>query len=596
MLWQAAAELDLAVRSDELEAVTQTENASLADHVEGALRAFRGELFIAARHPATQRLFDGSTPEERDEVAEIFRLMVEEIPATTQMRYLDARGDEIVRVDRRDDQVVRVSDLALQNKADRYYFIDTMALEAGDLYVSPLDLNVENGVVEVPWVPTIRLATPVSDANGDPAGIVIVNFDAGPMLDAFDNASEDGQRRSMLLNRDGYWLAGLSTDQLFGNMFPERPSLAEQDPELWQELRQPGAGVFSRDGVVYAHETVAPQPREAVGAWVPHRLVSDSGLVVLTTLAVEHRIGPLAPGGAVIALVGATVLGLVAWIWSGTIVGRRQAVEAEEQARSQLIRSEKMASLGSLVAGIAHELNTPIGNAVTIGSTMADQIRICDEEVTSGKLRKSTIVQTMEQLKEGTEIMLRGLSRASDLIGQFKQIAVDQSGEQRRTFALDPYLQEVAASVQFTVKHRQAKLCVDVASGLTLDSFPGPLSQVVINLVTNAFTHGFPNDEPGTVTVGACAVRGKAVVTLTDTGRGIPQEVQHKIFDPFFTTRLGSGGAGLGLSIVHGIVTDVLGGTIRVDSAPGRATVFTITIPTKAPAERHDKKDPHHVG
>ncbi|MCA8908760.1 MAG: sensor histidine kinase [Rhodospirillaceae bacterium] len=564
--------------------------------MERGLHAFRGELFIVARHPATQRLYDGSTSDERDEAAEIFRLMAEEIPTITQVRYLNARGDEIVRVDRRSGEVIRVSDLALQNKADRYYFTDTMALEPGDLYVSPLDLNVDNGVIEEPWVPTIRMATPVAAADGTPAGIVILNFNAGPILDAFDMGNEEGQRHHMLLNRDGYWLAGVPTDQLFGNMFPDGRTLAAENPELWQTVEQSEPGVVSRDGAIYAYETVAPHPREMVSDWTPHHLVTDSALVVLTGHTVLHRIGPLAPGSGTIAVAGVLVLGLVAWIWSGTIVSRRRAVEAEEQARSQLIRSEKMASLGSLVAGIAHELNTPIGNAVTIGSTMADQIRICDEEVASGKLRKSTIVQTIDHLKEGTEIMLRGLSRAADLIGQFKQIAVDQSGEQRRSFALDPYLQEVAASIQFTVKHRQAKLSVDAASGATLDSFPGPLSQVVINLVTNAFTHGFPDDEPGTVSVGARMAGGKAVVTVTDTGCGIPPSAQDKIFDPFYSTRLGAGGAGLGLSIVHGIVTDVLGGTIHVESAPGRATVFTLNIPTKAPAERHQKKDPHHVG
>ena len=557
LLWQVAADLDLMVRSEELEAVTQTENDSLVRHVERGLHAFRGELFIVARHPATQRLYDGSTSDERDEAAEIFRLMAEEIPTITQVRYLNARGDEIVRVDRRSGEVIRVSDLALQNKADRYYFTDTMALEPGDLYVSPLDLNVDNGVIEEPWVPTIRMATPVAAADGTPAGIVILNFNAGPILDAFDMGNEEGQRHHMLLNRDGYWLAGVPTDQLFGNMFPDGRTLAAENPELWQTVEQSEPGVVSRDGAIYAYETVAPHPREMVSDWTPHHLVTDSALVVLTGHTVLHRIGPLAPGSGTIAVAGVLVLGLVAWIWSGTIVSRRRAVEAEEQARSQLIRSEKMASLGSLVAGIAHELRNPLANIYSLT-----------------KLAQRAVPEGEEQLTDDLNNIRGEAERASDIIQGLLDFS-RQGPTRQSEFSLADWLQECVQLVMRMAEQREISLELAEVADIRLHGDQGLLQQAVVNVLINALQASPPRSVVRVSTeMGAVFVQ----IAIQDKGAGIPAGILDRLFDPFFTTKPEGEGTGLGLSIALGIV-EKHQGRLVLENGPDGGTVARILLP-----------------
>ncbi|MCB9947812.1 MAG: sensor histidine kinase [Rhodospirillaceae bacterium] len=592
LIWQTLAYLDTVYRRGELEEVAMAENDVLVRHLSSTLRSFAGELFVAVRHPASRSLYDRNGPAERQAVAGIFRLLAEESATITQIRFIDENGDEVVRVHRRHGEVVVVPDDELQNKSDRYYVIETSRLEVGEVYASPLDLNVEHGVVQVPWVRTLRLATPVADSDGKRRGMIVLNLDASAILEPFLDRSGSAGQHYALLNGDGYWLAGVPADRMFGFMFGRsEATLAVEQPDVWQRIAASSRGTFLHDRLIHAVEAVTPHQQIETGPSDDRHIVSDTSWIVLTRHPMVPRIGLAAPGGMITATTSLVLLAIGAWIWSGAIVARRLAIAAEQRTRAHLVQAEKMAALGQLVAGIAHELNTPIGNAVTIGSAMSDRIRACSQELATGTIRKSTITALVADFREGTDIMLGGLFRASELIAQFKQIAADQSGEQRRTFPLDTYVEEVVASIRFTTKHRRAKLSVHAASGLTMNSFPGPLGQVLINLANNAFVHGFPDDEPGSIVVTASCEGRNAVLTVADSGRGIPADIRRKIFDPFFTTRLGTGGTGLGLSIVHGIVTDVLGGTITMESVPGQSTVFRLVIPVDAPPQKLRNED-----
>ena len=258
-------------------------------------------------------------------------------------------------------------------------------------------------------------------------------------------------------------------------------------------------------------------------------------------------------------------------------------VEQLQRAQVELVRSERLASLGSLVAGVAHELNTPLGSALLVATTLGDGIEDLRRKLGSGELKRSTLDAFLEQQAEAQALIVRNARRAAELIGRFKQVAVDQTSEQRRRFDLGEVVEEIIGTLQPRLRKTPHQVVVDIAPGLTMDSYPGPLGQVVTNLVLNALLHGL-GESPGEVRVVARWHDSEQVaLCVSDNGVGIPAEHLTRIFDPFFTTKLGEGGSGLGLHIVYSLVQRSLGGRIDVDSAPGRGARFTVVIPMNAP-------------
>ena len=252
-------------------------------------------------------------------------------------------------------------------------------------------------------------------------------------------------------------------------------------------------------------------------------------------------------------------------------------------AQNQLVQSEKLAALGNLVAGVSHELNTPIGNGLMAISTLADRTREFDQSRASG-LRRSEFEDFMEQVHAATDIATRNLQRAAELIASFKQVAVDQTSAQRREFALLEVAEEIVVTLMPSLKRTPYKVEIDVPEILRLDSYPGALGQTIANLINNAVSHGFDGRDHGIVRIeGAALDAGHVRLVVRDDGCGIPESLHKRIFEPFYTTRMGRGGSGLGLHITHNAVTSILGGTVRVKSAPGMGTAFEIDLPVVAP-------------
>lgn len=261
-----------------------------------------------------------------------------------------------------------------------------------------------------------------------------------------------------------------------------------------------------------------------------------------------------------------------------------ETLDTLRRAQQELVRTEKLASLGSLVAGIAHELSTPVGNSLTVATTMADRTAAFAEEAAGCRLRRSSLIDFVSQVRQASDLLVRSLLGASELIGRFKRVAVDQTSAQRRRFDLSETLEEVVATLRPQIKRTPHRIELAVPEGIGMASYPGPLGQVIINLVNNALVHGFEGLAAGVVRIEATSEGSDRVqVTVKDNGRGIPAEHHSRIFDPFFTTRLGQGGSGLGLHIVFNIVTRVLGGRITVTSRPGEGAAFVLDLPCVAP-------------
>jgi signal transduction histidine kinase len=253
-------------------------------------------------------------------------------------------------------------------------------------------------------------------------------------------------------------------------------------------------------------------------------------------------------------------------------------------AQTQLVEREKLASLGALVAGVAHELNTPIGNSLLVASTLQEGSRRFAEQTRSGGLRRSELERFCATAEESSSLLVRSLGRAAQLVASFKQLAVDQTSDRRRSFDLAKVCEEVALTLDNRLRREEHRLECDIPPGLIFDSFPGPLEQVISNLVLNAVLHGFEGRSGGRMRLQAEPVGGDWVrLVFSDDGRGIPDEQLPRIFDPFFTTKMGQGGSGLGLHICYTIVSSLLGGQISVSSVAGQGTRFELMLPRVAP-------------
>jgi len=271
-----------------------------------------------------------------------------------------------------------------------------------------------------------------------------------------------------------------------------------------------------------------------------------------------------------------------------------QALSTLQIAQDQLVQSEKLAALGSLVAGVAHELNTPIGNGLTVASTLEHRIESFQALVNQG-LRKSDLQTLLTDMQLASEILVRNLGRAAALVASFKQVAVDQTSSHRRTFDLGAVVAEILVTLNPALRKTACSVHTRIDDGLAMNSYPGPLGQVLTNLINNAVLHGFEPGEEGKIEVQAWSKdANEVVIEVRDSGRGIAPENLHRVFDPFFTTRLGQGGSGLGLHIVHNLVHSVLGGRIAVHSRPGAGATFSITLPMTAP-ERLDAATSVHI-
>jgi len=252
-------------------------------------------------------------------------------------------------------------------------------------------------------------------------------------------------------------------------------------------------------------------------------------------------------------------------------------------AQRELVESEKLASLGRLVAGVAHELNTPVGNALMVGSTLGHNVKELGEVIESGQLKKAVLSKFLKESAEACVLLERSLGQAAQLVTSFKQVAVDQTTAQRRKFDLAIVVQEILATLQPRFKKTPFKLDVHTEPDILLDSYPGQLGQVISNIVINAELHGFDGRDSGTIRIETHDLGDSVRLVIQDNGNGIPQAIQGKVFDPFFTTKMGTGGTGLGLNIVHGLVSRVLGGRITLESTETVGTSFILELPKTAP-------------
>ncbi len=263
-----------------------------------------------------------------------------------------------------------------------------------------------------------------------------------------------------------------------------------------------------------------------------------------------------------------------------TEIALKESNESLYNTMELLAEAEKMAALGGLVAGITHEVNTPLGLIITTATFLQKQTAAIQEKFRTGTLQKSELENILSTINESTEIILINISKAHSLMSSFKQIAVDQSAGDIREFSLIKIIDDCLLSLKPRLKRTKFPVNLDCPETIVMNSYPGAISQILTNLIMNSLIHGFENRNDGIISINCSEdYDGKIKIIYKDNGKGIPQENISRIFDPFFTTKRGKGGSGLGLHIVHNLITNELKGTIICNSESGNGVEFTIIIP-----------------
>jgi signal transduction histidine kinase len=300
------------------------------------------------------------------------------------------------------------------------------------------------------------------------------------------------------------------------------------------------------------------------------------------TLSIEERV-LAAQVSILLVTIGASLLAAL----FAEIREKRRATEAAlhaSETRRYLVETERLAALGRLVAGVAHELNSPVGISLTIASTLSQRCSRFANQVSSGPVRRSLLSEFVDSNRDAANQLVANLERTGELVQAFKQVAVDRSLADRRNFDLRIATEQIVASVMPGLPKPRHPLALDIPTDIILDSYPGAYGQVLTNLIFNAVTHGFADRTVGNMLLEATRIGTDFVdVTFSDDGSGISEEDQRHVFDPFFTTRRAKGSTGLGLHIVHNLVTEQLGGRITLTSAPEKGTSICMTLPLTAP-------------
>jgi signal transduction histidine kinase len=526
----------------------------------------------------------------------------------TQLRWIDSSGLETVRVDYADGKAaIRARD-ALQNKAARSYFREAIQGEPGEIYLSRLDLNIENEKVEIPYKPMLRIAMPVSRTGDSPNGIVILNYLADTLLARLRMVGGASDAEVHLFNEQGYWLLAPRPELAWGFMTGDATAtLPRHAPDVWRAMTTQESGSFNAADRAWSFRRLSPlsdvlAPTQSAS----HAAESWRLAIAIPTASLvrQSREAAWFVGAATLALLLAAFMGTVRLVLTGDDRERALTKVRDNETRlasangelqdalahlrtmqGELIRAEKLSSLGMMVAGVAHELNTPLGSAVITVSTLRRHLDTLAERIESGALRRSDLDVFIGEGRDGLTFAAEALDRAAVLVRRFKQLAVDRATTERRRFELADVLDDSLHLLRHRTTPGTPRVLLDIPRPLPMNSYAGALGQIVSNLVDNALRHAFTGTGSGTVRVTAQAdgTTDEVRIEVIDDGCGMSADVATHAFDPFFTTRRGQGGTGLGLFMAHQLAADVLGGHLSLDSVPGKGSTFTLRVPCTAP-------------
>ena len=541
-------------------------------------------------HPAIQEF--QSHP---DNVIDYFRKLASEVQRFSQLRIILPNGKEAVRVDARGADIIVMSEDELQDKSGRYYFEEAKNLNPGQVYVSKLDLNIENGEIERPFRPTTRLVAPIANANNAIVGYLVVNLDMASPLATFGVANGTSARKE-LLNPDGYWLAGEANDRNWGFMLDPVATVAQSKPDLWRRISaQEGQGGFQFENRLYEVETL-PVSR-IVERVSEGKVVPAEEKLHLVASAPTYRVW------AGTGFVEPVLIGFFALLNCGLSAGigylllrRRQTTKLQALLTKDLLVQGRMASLGRIVAGVSHEMRSPLGNALTVSTTMTDDLQELQEGLTKAGHLDEDRTAALNSLLDGNRILQKNILRAKELLKHFNQTATDQTVHIHRNFDLTEVITNLVETLRMQFDKMGIELITSLPQSARLDSYSDAIDQVLLSLIMNAHQHAFVGRETGTISI---RLSNRDVdnylLEIADNGIGIAPEHHENVFEPFWSLDGSIDGSGLGLAVVLNVVQNTLGGQLKISSVLGSGTVFQIILPKRAPTQDTTQESPFSV-
>ncbi|WP_032097357.1 MULTISPECIES: sensor histidine kinase [unclassified Alteromonas] len=507
------------------------------------------------------------------------------LPSISQIRWIDKTGDETLRINFREGVASIVPSNQLQNKSARYFVKDAFNSPPNVVSLSDIDLNVERGKIEVPYVPTVRSIINFKDhPSGE--GLFVVNFQLTDMLKEL-RALSSTQHHLLISKDSGSWLLHTDKSMEWGVELETGSLAMDSAPVLWDALDNELSVslVKGSNDDIYSARRITHGTKDKF---------SDESLIFFArtnrdfyeqafynSLALAIFLSVLSASVSIFFLLRDKFremqLGLLAHRLEEEKLALSKALEEQTILQDELLESEKMASLGMLVSGMAHELNTPIGGALMMVSSI--QRRVDElESLIPDKLTLENLHGLIKHNKEACELALSNLNRSADLIKRFKRVSVDRGSEDIVQFSLEKLITDLSLSIKPLLKGKKVEVLLDADSDIMLTSYSGVLSQVLQNLVVNSIEHAFQNQQNNTIVLAFHREGDNVIIMHKDNGVGISEDIRPNMFDPFVTSARASGNTGLGLHLIYQWVTGMLQGKIDVDSREGETT-FTITMP-----------------
>lgn len=507
------------------------------------------------------------------------------LPSISQIRWIDRTGDETFRINFKEGRANIVPSSQLQNKSTRYFVKDAFDSPPNDVSLSDIDLNVERGQIEVPYVPTVRsIINFKNHPNGE--GLFVVNFQLTDMIE--DLLALSSTQHQLLISKDsGSWLLHTDKSMEWGVELETGNLTINTVPVLWDALDNELSVslVKGSEGDLYSARRITHGTKDNF---------SDESLILFArtkrdfyeqafynSLALAIFLSVLSASVSIFFLLRDKLREMQLSLLAHRLEEEKQslvkALEAQKLLQDELLESEKMASLGMLVSGMAHELNTPIGGALMMISSV--QGRVVElESLIPDKLTLEKLQSLIKHNKEACGLALSNLNRSADLIKRFKRVSVDRGSEDIVQFSLEKLITDLSLSIKPLLKGKKVEVLLDADSDVMLTSYPGVLSQVLQNLVINSIEHAFQNQQNNTIVLAFHRDGENVIIMHKDNGVGISEDIMPNMFDPFVTSARASGNTGLGLHLIYQWVTGMLEGKIEVASRAGD-TQFTVTMP-----------------
>lgn len=528
----------------------------------------------------------------KPDIIQVFSQFARTSPYISQVRWLNLDGKELIRVNSHDGNTTVVPDSQLQDKSDSYYFHQANLTTGNNVYISPVDLNMENNQIVRPLEPTLRGVVSLN-RNRNRAGVLVVNYDLTKLFEQLRALSNDHFFLDVV-SENGEWLISQDANKEWASTLKQDKQMNDVKslyPKVWESISSE-EGLSSRlsEGQVWSSMKVV------VEAPIPSMAPETSSFLYFVARSRNHVLDEYREylQWLIFSLGGAVFLILSFFVWwqMNASYKRRALVSALEteqaqlkvannefnvvnhqlvELQSELVESSKLSALGLMVAGLAHEMNTPLGGVRMALSSLTALINK-EADLLSDRNRQS--------IEKTIEIAEKNLTRTINLVVSFKRVTLDRSGQDVEAFSVGSVLQDLLTVYKPRLKHfPHVSIEEECEADIQMRGFPGILSQVVQNLIDNALQHGLKDRSKGVITLTTKRQDDMLVLSVKDNGYGISPEVKDRIFEPFITTGRVDKHTGLGLHLVHQWVYTLMNGRIEVVSKEEEGTTFIIIIP-----------------